>query len=331
MSIGKKFLERVLAEAKSTEGFEFDRGTEAMKNALRDIGGENNFADKIAEVFNMCGISGTYMNKRDVKDSIIEAATELRSKPARVRAFLALHSALLNLHEGATSVEEAEDTEELEGQGFQQFVEECLVSLGLPESFVGASAKAAIKAGLRKASALIRSDRAAKKAFVDFGRYSGVKLNDGTIGGKKRLGEGYEINGRTVKAGSKISWKDDDGEHIGTVVEDPKYNGGLRVGGRSLKNIIDDSDEVEVIKEATAIGTSGTIGTDDQSDNAIDYARDPVAAAMQVLSLLGVDLSNNQVVRVVNQMALNRSIKTACRNPAVKRGLAAFLRANKEQ
>lgn len=271
MSIGKKFLERVLAETKSTEGFEFDRGTEAMKNALRDIGGENNFADKIAEVFNMCGISGTYMNKRDVKDSIIEAATELRSKPARVRAFLALHSALLNLHEGATSVEEAEDTEELEGQGFQQFVEECLVSLGLPESFVGASAKAAIKAGLRKASALIRSDRAAKKAFVDFGRYSGVKLNDGTIGGKKRLGE------------------------------------------------------------ATAIGTTGTIGTDDQSDNAIDYARDPVAAAMQVLSLLGVDLSNNQVVRVVNQMALNRSIKTACRNPAVKRGLAAFLRANKEQ
>ncbi len=45
MTLGTKFLER-LNEAKAPKkGFAFDRGTEAMKRAMRDVGFENNFAD----------------------------------------------------------------------------------------------------------------------------------------------------------------------------------------------------------------------------------------------------------------------------------------------
>jgi hypothetical protein len=42
---------------------------------------------------------------------------------------------------------------------------------------------------------------------------------------------------------------------------------------------------------------------------------------------LGVDVTDETVVRVVNDSSFSRSIKAACRDPKVKRGMAAFLRA----
>ena len=40
----------------------------------------------------MFGIPGMYLNKPDVREGVVEAAQELKSKATRVRAFLALHS-----------------------------------------------------------------------------------------------------------------------------------------------------------------------------------------------------------------------------------------------
>ena len=80
MTIGAQFLARI-NEAKEVKSFSFDRGVEAMKKAMRAIGGESDFADKIAEVAAMSGIAGQYLNKPDVRESVVDAAMSLRSKP----------------------------------------------------------------------------------------------------------------------------------------------------------------------------------------------------------------------------------------------------------
>jgi hypothetical protein len=199
MSIGSQFLARLQegkAPAKKTEGYQFDRQVEAMKRALRDIGGKNDFADKIAEVFGMVGVPGMYLNKAEVRESVIEAATALRSKPARVTSFLALHSALKNFH-GVLALRSAPkkprgvlaekkgDEVDLEGNTFQQLVEEVLVSLGMPVEMVTSAAKPGVKSPLRKKIAQLRADTAVRAAFVTFARLSGVKVNDGEVGMKK--------------------------------------------------------------------------------------------------------------------------------------------------
>lgn len=65
--------------------------------------------------------------------------------------------------------------------------------------------------------------------------------------------EAQDSKGREIKAGDRLLWVDGNGEHTGTVSADPKFNGGLKVGGRSVKNIIDDADKVTVLKEARSI------------------------------------------------------------------------------
>ena len=187
MSIGTQFLNRVLAEAKKPEaGYKFDRSIEAMKRSLRDIGGENNFADKIAEVMAMVGISGMYLNKPDVRESILEAAGELRTKSARVAAFLALHSALAAFH-GVVPVSEAKGTEEqdLEGNAFQKTVEEVLVVLGLPAEMVSDAAKAGVKSGLKRTIAKLRADEGVRAAVKVFAQRAGVKVGDKVVGSRK--------------------------------------------------------------------------------------------------------------------------------------------------
>jgi hypothetical protein len=197
MTIGSQFLSRMLNEAKKDEkkGFTFDRSVEAMKRAMRDIGGEGNYADKIAEVFSMVGIPGMYLNKPEVRESVIEGAQNLKSKPARVRAFLALHSALSSFH-GTTPIVEAKASksgeDDLEGNLFQQTVEEILVTLGLPEEMVGSGAKASIKTGLKRMVSKLRADSTVKSAFVTFARLAGIKAHDKIVGAKKSMMEPKE-------------------------------------------------------------------------------------------------------------------------------------------
>lgn len=66
-----------------------------------------------------------------------------------------------------------------------------------------------------------------------------------------------DSKGREIKAGDRLLWVDENGEHTGTVSADAKYNGGLKVGGRSVKNIIDDAEKVTVIKEDSNLQALG--------------------------------------------------------------------------
>ena len=60
-----------------------------------------------------------------------------------------------------------------------------------------------------------------------------------------------------IKAGDHLFWTDVHGEHTGTVVKDPKFNGGLKVGGRSVKNIYDESEKFRILKESETIRKVG--------------------------------------------------------------------------
>lgn len=267
MTIGSQFLTRFLSEAKREvpKGFKFDRSVEAMKKAMRTIGGpEKDFADKIAEVAAMMGIPGMYLNKPDVRTAVLEGAQELRSKTARVVAFLGLHTALAAFY-GAVPVSEAKEPsdanseEELIGNAFQQLAEEILVSLGIPEEMVEKGAKSPVKTSLTRTIAKLRSDAGVKAALIAFARKASIKVNDKIVGSKKgpmeRVSEAEEAQDAPAPAGVK----------------------------------------------------------------------DLVASAKAILVSLGVDLSDETVVRVVNEGALARSIKTACRDPKVKAAMAVFL------
>ena len=65
-----------------------------------------------------------------------------------------------------------------------------------------------------------------------------------------------DSKGQVIKKGDTLIWYDVNGKHVSTVEADPKYNGGLRVGGRSVKNVIDDADKVTVVKEDTELEES---------------------------------------------------------------------------
>lgn len=187
MSIGTQFLAR-LNEAKKPEakkGYKFDPATEAMKRQLRDIGGEKNFADKIAEVAAMSGMPGRFMNTPEGRESVLEGAAALRAKPAAVAAFLTLHSALSSFHGVTPMVEGKKEEMDLDGASFQQLVEEVLIALGLPESLVSAGGKAGSKAPVKRTIAMLMQDSTVKAAYMFLAKKLGVKINDGMVGAKK--------------------------------------------------------------------------------------------------------------------------------------------------
>ena len=185
MTIGSKFLDRVLFEGKDKpKGSKFDAATETLKKALRQIGGEKDFADKIVEVANLSGVPGRFMNTPEAKESIVNAATALRGRAAAVAAFLALHSALVGTVTEAAAAPAA-DEKDLEGVGFQQLVEEVLVALGIPVALVGKDASGQVKSKVRSAAREMMANAAVKEAYKFFAKKLGIKINDGTVGVKK--------------------------------------------------------------------------------------------------------------------------------------------------
>jgi hypothetical protein len=44
-------------------------------------------------------------------------------------------------------------------------------------------------------------------------------------------------NGVPVRTGSHVTWEDHAGMHYGIVESDSTYVGGLKIGGRSVKNV----------------------------------------------------------------------------------------------
>jgi hypothetical protein len=273
MTIGSQFLAR-LAEGKepAKKGYKFDPATESMKRQLRDIGGEKNFADKIAEVAAMTGMQGRFMNTPEGRESVLAGAKGLRTRPAATAAFLSLHSALAAFH-GYTPMAEGKDEEaDLDGVAFQQLVEEVLVELGIPQSLVSEGGKAGAKSTVKRMISKIMQDSTTKVAYQFLAKKLGIKVNDKIVG--------------TKKAGKP-----------------------------------------ETVEEAV---TRGTVGTDGQGREEAQAEttniKDYTAAAKTILSALGVNLEDTKLVRVVNDGALQRAIRTAMRDGKVKRAASAFLR-----
>ena len=328
MSIGSQFLSRVLTEATKKDkkkGFEFDRSVEAMKRAMRDIGGETNLADKIAEVAAMVGIGGMYLNKPDVREGVLEAAQSLRTKAARVRAFLSIHSALSQFH-GVTPIAEgkASPEEELEGNAFQQFVEEVLVTLGIPEEMVSGEAKAGVKAGLKRTVAKLRADADVRAAFVTYGRVANIKLGDGVVGTKKSP---FEVAAIKIKIKEAVDTIDAKAFYVVNTDSQKILSGPYFSQGQAEKIALSkNSDDVEVML-GKELSNYVAEAKEAEGEAAPTNLKDVLASARAIMMALGVDVTDESVVRVVNDSSFSRSIKAACRDPKVKRGMAAFLRA----
>lgn len=101
--------------------------------------------------------------------------------------------------------------------------------------------------------------------------------------------EATDSKGKEIKAGQTLIWTDVNGDHTGKVEADPKYNGGLRVGGRSVKNIIDDSDTVKIVEstdedEQTAVGSQADV-------NRFKRSYDSLEADMERLLKITADTS----------------------------------------
>lgn len=332
MTIGSQFLAR-LQEGKepAKKGYKFDPATESMKRQLRDIGGEKNFADKIAEVAAMSGLAGRFMNTPEGRESVIEGASKLRSRPAATAAFLSLHSALAAFH-GYTPMAEGKDEEaDLDGVAFQQLVEEVLVELGVPQSLVSEGGKSGTKAGLKRVIAKIVQDSTTKVAYQFLAKKLGIKVNDKIVGAKKvgtapkKLGEAVGADPAAVKIFNKIKGTPNlkAGAVKAMVV---KY---LDMVGKEEKHVpmltaevitmLQDAD----LMEATTTGTVGAEGKGEQNtSNVTDFA----LAGKTILKALGVDLQDETMIRVANPGALARSMKAAMRNPAVKAAASMFLK-----
>lgn len=265
MSIGQQFLAR-LNEAKEKKTFEFDKQIESMKRAMREVGNEEDLADKIAEVFAMCGLSGTYINKAPIRESVIEAAMVIRSKTTMTRTLGQIHSSLSAMV--GVVLEAKGDEVDLDGGAFQQLVEEVLVELGLPAELVGKNGKAAIRSALKRQCAKMRSEDSVRIAFITFAKYAGIKVGDDVIG--------------------------------------------------SVKKVAKLAKPVEPVKEAVEAESVEQVNV-----------RDLNASARMIFGMMGLDLADEKLVRVVNDSALSRSLKAACRDAKVKRAMLAFLRAAK--
>lgn len=57
------------------------------------------------------------------------------------------------------------------------------------------------------------------------------------------------INYTEVKSGDYINWYDSTGDHLGIAEYDERYTGKLRIGGRSIKDIWENSKEFRIVAQ----------------------------------------------------------------------------------
>lgn len=217
MSIGEKFLDRVLVEKKTNDDSKtvknkdqisttliVDSGTLRAKAMMRDVGGhnENDLAGAIADVFNGLGIPGSFINKSEVRASIIEAAIKLRPSVSRLRYFKELHDAVTDLWPsgvptgggGGLILKKDQSTSEKDlGTGLREQIAEVLIDLGAPEQYFTKDAPAAIRSSLRRAFSMINADARTKAALKSLARSSRIRAGDDTIGSEsKKVDEDLE-------------------------------------------------------------------------------------------------------------------------------------------
>lgn len=179
MSIGSKFLQRVLAEAEDTDGIHdgFDIPLDAQARILASKL-KRTYEKKLVALFFMAGVPGRYMNTSDVEDSISAAADMLRKQVSTRRALDTFYSGLAIAKGFNIPVDTAVQEAQARGSFTQRLFEAVLVALGLPEEFVTTAGPAVIGTGLFRTAELIEQDSTLEHTLRQLAVRLGVKAND---------------------------------------------------------------------------------------------------------------------------------------------------------
>ena len=168
MTVGSKFLNRVLAEAAPAEdrdgvkdGFNIPLDSQARAMAAKL---KLPYAKRLVAFHFMCGVPGRYMNTADVTESIAGAADMLRKKIAVRRAFTTLYDALaaakgFTIPSDGASVQEAKsDAKRIADQDAEEIIK--------------------VKAEIKKLRAQVADDPKAQKK-LDAAKAKLAKLTEG--------------------------------------------------------------------------------------------------------------------------------------------------------
>jgi len=196
MTIGTRFLERVLQEAPGEDrdgvkdGFNIPLDSQARAMAAKQ---KLPWAKRLVAFHFMCGVPGRYMNTPEVSEAIASAADMLRKKVAVRRAFSTLYEGLaaakgLTIKDDDAGVQEAKEinytTKEINeakakrGSFIQKLLESVLLQLGLPEAMVVTSGPAAVGTGIYKTAELIEQDSTLERALRLLATRMGIKGQD---------------------------------------------------------------------------------------------------------------------------------------------------------
>lgn len=191
MSIGNKFLSRVLAEEKLDEagksttrdrdgdGYDItlDAQQQAMVSKLRYP-----LPKKIIMLFSLIGVPGNKLNSAGAVDSVADASEVLRTNMTVRRAFNSffdLFATAMGKKIAAEPKPEAVQEGRLKrGNFLQKQLETVLVKLGMPESLVSVSGPGIVGTALYKASKVVEDNAELKAALRMLAVRLGIKPSD---------------------------------------------------------------------------------------------------------------------------------------------------------
>lgn len=182
MSIGDKFLTRVLAEAKEdrdgvVDGYDIrlDAQQQAMAQKLRSP-----LPKKIIQLFSVIGIPGNKLNSAGAEESVSEASEMLRANLSVRRAFTTFFDLMATAYGKKISAEpEAVQEAKLKrGNYLQKQLETVLVKLGLPEALVSTTGPGVVGSALYRASKMVEDSADLKAALRLLAVRMGIKPAD---------------------------------------------------------------------------------------------------------------------------------------------------------
>jgi hypothetical protein len=197
MSIGNKFLTRVLAESQLDEAGMRQRKQQSNQRARdRDGDGYDIVLDaqqqalasklryplpkKIIQLFSLIGVPGNKLNSAGAEESVAEAAELLRTNLTVRRAFNAFFDLFATVKGKKIAAEPApvQEGRLKRGNFLQKQLETVLVKLGMPESLVSTTGPGVVGTALYKASKDIEDNGELKAALRMLAVRMGLKPSD---------------------------------------------------------------------------------------------------------------------------------------------------------
>jgi hypothetical protein len=193
MSIGNKFLQRVLSEGRVVEAEDRDRDGVQDGMAIPMDTQQRALANKlkwrlpkqIVQLFAMVGVPGVKLNAADAETSIADAAEMLRSQLSIRRAFLDFFKAMAAVKGYSTAapgkMEESIKIDEAKlkrGNFTQKTLETILVKLGMPEDLVSTTGPGVVGSALYRTSKEIEGNAELKAKMRVLAMRMGVKAAD---------------------------------------------------------------------------------------------------------------------------------------------------------